>query len=243
MASNGIRDQICIIGMGCTPFGEHWDKSVDDMLIDASTEALASAGMKIDDIDAFWLGTLGGGQLSGLTMSRPLKLDYKPVTRVENFCATGSEALRNACYAVASGAYDTSHGGIGVEKLKDSGLLGADRDPSAPPTTAPCRALTDLAGQLLLPGPVVCGTSTAWTTQEMKDVMTRIAWKNHFGTGHATPGPSSARRSPSRPSRKAPRVAGELGVFDCSGGVRRIGGGHRVPGRGRPPLHRQPRCM
>ncbi|HXA32336.1 MAG TPA: acetyl-CoA acetyltransferase, partial [Acidimicrobiales bacterium] len=122
MASHGIRDQVAIIGMGCTPFGELWDKGADDLLIDATQEAIASAGVAMDDIDAFWLGTLGAGN-SGLTMSRPLKLDYKPVTRVENFCATGSEALRNACYAVASGAYDMAMA-AGVEKLKDSGYSG-----------------------------------------------------------------------------------------------------------------------
>ncbi|MEK7446528.1 MAG: acetyl-CoA acetyltransferase, partial [candidate division NC10 bacterium] len=96
MASNGIRDRVAIIGMGCTPFGEHWDKSVDDLLVDAATEALNSAGVPIDAVDAFWLGTLFSGQ-SGLTLSRPLKIDYKPVSRLENFCATGSEAFRNAC--------------------------------------------------------------------------------------------------------------------------------------------------
>ena len=95
MASNGICDRVAIVGMGCTPFGEHWGKGVDDLLIDSSQEALRSAGVTIDDIDAFWLGTMGSGQ-SGLTLSRPLKIDYKPVTRLENFCATGSESFRNA---------------------------------------------------------------------------------------------------------------------------------------------------
>src|SRR5258708_25114050 len=122
MASNGIRDRVAIVGMGCTQFGEHWDKSVDDMLIDSSTEAVKSAGVRLDDIDAFWLGTMASG-ISGLTLSQPLKLDYKPVTRLENMCATGSEAFRNACYAVAAGAYDTVMA-IGVEKLKDSGYSG-----------------------------------------------------------------------------------------------------------------------
>src|SRR5215210_8534635 len=98
MASHGIRDRVAIVGMGCTNFGEHWDKSTDDLLIDSSQQALASAGMKLDDVDAFWLGTMGSGQ-SGLTLSRPLGTDYKPVTRVENYCATGSESFRNACYA------------------------------------------------------------------------------------------------------------------------------------------------
>ena len=115
MASHGIKDQVAIVGMGCTPFGEHWDKGADDMLVDAAHEAYASAGVNQDDIAAFWLGTMGSG-VSGLTLSKPLQIDYKPVSRLENMCATGSEAFRNACYAVASGAYDVVMA-IGVEKL------------------------------------------------------------------------------------------------------------------------------
>ena len=78
--------------------------------------------MNPDDIDAYWLGTMGSG-ISGLTLSEPLKIQYKPVTRVENMCATGCEAIRQACYAVASGAFDIAMA-IGVEKLKDSGYMG-----------------------------------------------------------------------------------------------------------------------
>ena len=72
MASKGIKDQVAIVGMGCTTFGEHWDRSTDDMLIDSSSDALKSAGIPLADVDAFWLGTMGSG-LSGLTLSRPLK--------------------------------------------------------------------------------------------------------------------------------------------------------------------------
>src|SRR5256886_14971922 len=126
--------------MGCTPFGEHWDKGASALLVDATGEALTSAGVELRDIDAFWLGTLFSGQ-SGLTLSRPLKIDYKPVSRLENYCATGSEAFRNACYAVASGAYDVAMA-IGVEKLKDSGFSclpgsGSVGDGTGVPPTAP----------------------------------------------------------------------------------------------------------
>ena len=120
MGSHGIKDQVAIIGMGCTRFGEHWNKSADDLLIDASQEAFASAGVTKDDVDAYWLGTAMSGN-SGMTLARPLQLQNKPVTRVENFCATGSEALRGAAYAVASGAYDVAMA-VGVEKVKDSGF-------------------------------------------------------------------------------------------------------------------------
>src|SRR5204863_3041227 len=93
-------------------------------------DALTSAGVEKDQVDAYWLGTMGSG-IAGLTLSRPLRIDYKPVTRVENMCATGSESFRNACYAVASGAFDMVMA-TGVEKLKDGGFSGLVI--SAPPS-------------------------------------------------------------------------------------------------------------
>ncbi|HEX4396145.1 MAG TPA: acetyl-CoA acetyltransferase, partial [Trebonia sp.] len=68
MGSHGIRDKVAIVGMGCTPFGEHWDKSADDLLVESATAAAAASGTALDDIDAFWLGTMGSG-ISGLTLS------------------------------------------------------------------------------------------------------------------------------------------------------------------------------
>ena len=80
MASNGIKDRVAIVGMGCTRFGEHWGRSIDDLLIDAVNECVASVdGVERADVDAYWLGTMGSGT-SGLTLSRPLKIDNKPVT-------------------------------------------------------------------------------------------------------------------------------------------------------------------
>src|SRR6266480_3402092 len=173
MASNGIRDRVAIIGMGCTPFGEHWDKGADDLLIDATKEAIGSAGVQLNDIDAFWLGTMGSG-VSGLTLSRPLKIDYRPVSRLENMCATGSEAFRNACYAVASGAYDTVMA-IGVEKLKDSGFSGLVNKP--PPDDGTRTEITAPASfSFLAPA---YAKKYGVSDEQLKDVMTRIAWKNH----------------------------------------------------------------
>ncbi|MBI2528681.1 MAG: acetyl-CoA acetyltransferase [Candidatus Rokubacteria bacterium] len=210
MASNGIRDRVAIIGMGCTPFGEHWDKSVDDLLVEAATGALNSAGVPIDAIDAFWLGTLFSGQ-SGLTLSRPLKIDYKPVSRLENFCATGSEAFRNASYAVACGAYDMAMA-IGVEKLKDSGFSGlpglaAPADGTQAGITAPAMF------SLLAPA-----YAKKYGIDEalLKDVMTRIAWKNHKN-GALNPRAQFRKEVAKEVIACSPRVAGPLGIFDCSG--------------------------
>ena len=176
MASNGIRDRVAIVGMGCTSFGERWDRSTDDLLVDAteqcfvSTPALAKA-----DVDAYWLGTVGSGQ-SGLVLSGPLGIDHKPVTRVENFCATGSDAFRNACYAVASGAYDRVMA-VGVEKLKDSGYSGLLRANPPGDGTAPELTVTAPAAFSLL-DPAYCRRYDV-DPQDMRDAMTHVAWKNH----------------------------------------------------------------
>ena len=210
MASHGIRDKVAIVGMGCTNFGEHWDKSTDDMLIESSSAALASAGVTLGDIDAFWLGTMGSG-LSGLTLSRPLKIQHKPVTHVENYCATGSEAFRNACYAVASGAYDIAMA-IGVEKLKDSGysglVVGAPaNDGTGATVTAPA------SFSLLAPA---YAKKYGVDDQELKDVMTRIAWKNHKN-GALNPRAQFRKEVSKETIACSPLVAGPLGIFDCSG--------------------------
>src|SRR5204863_5556838 len=210
MASNGIRDRVAIIGMGCTPFGEHWDKGASDLLVDASGEALSSAGIELKDVDAFWLGTPYSGQ-SGLTLSRPLKIEYKPVSRLENYCATGSEAFRNACYAVASGAYDVAMA-IGVEKLKDSGISGlpgfsAPGDGTRAGLTAPATF------SLLAPAYAKrYGVEDA----TLKEVMTRIAWKNHKN-GALNPRAQFRAEVSKETIACSPLIAGPLGVFDCSG--------------------------
>ena len=210
MASNGIRDRVAIVGMGCTPFGEHWDKSVNDLLVDAAQDALASARIALDEVDAFWLGTLFSGQ-SGLTLSRPLKINYKPVSRLENYCATGSEAFRNACYAVASGAYDIAMA-IGVEKLKDSGISGlpglaAPSDGTKASLTAPAMF------SLLAPA---YAKKYGLDDAQLKDVMTRIAWKNHRN-GALNPRAQFRKEVPKDTIACSPLVAGPLGIFDCSG--------------------------
>jgi len=210
MASNGIRDRVAIVGMGCTPFGERWDKSGQDLLIDAAKDAYASAGVEPDAVDAYWLGTMGSG-VSGLMLSEALKLPYKPVTRLENMCATGSEAMRNAAYAVASGAYDLVMA-IGVEKLKDSGYSGLvssspPDDGTSPTMTAPAMF------SLLAPA---YAKKYGVDEGELKEVISRIAWKNHVN-GAKNPKAQFRKEVPMERIQASPRVAGMFGIFDCSG--------------------------
>lgn len=212
MASNGIADQVAIVGMGCTRFGERWESSTDDLLLEAVGECLDSAGVAKDDVDAYWLGTLSSGQ-SGLTLSRPLALADKPVTRVENYCATGSESFRNACYAVASGAYDRVMA-VGVEKLKDSGFSGLLRaDPPADGTAAELSLTAPAAFSLL--DPAYC-TKYGVDAGAMREAMTHVAWKNHVN-GARNPKAQFRAEVSREKIEQAPKVAGRLGVFDCSG--------------------------
>ena len=233
MSSNGIRDRVAIVGMGCTPFGERWDKGVDDLLIDAAKDAIASAGVTLDDIDAFWLGTMTSGT-SGVTLAKPLKIDYKPVTRVENFCATGSEAFRNACYAVASGAYDLAMA-IGVEKLKDTGYSGLTG----------IRPVGDGTDAALSSPAAFSFVAPAYAErygvdpEEMKQVMSRIAWKNHRN-GAVNPRAQFRKEVPMETITKSPLVAGDLGVYDCSGVSDGSAAAIICRAEDAPPLHRPP---
>ena len=70
MSSNGIKDRVAIVGMSCTPFREHFDKSRDDLLIEAADEVLASVGVTKQDIDAYWMGMAISGAL-GSCSPRP----------------------------------------------------------------------------------------------------------------------------------------------------------------------------
>ncbi len=210
MSSHGIKDQVAIVGMGCTRFAEHWDKGLDDLLIDGTSEAFASAGVDKDQVDAYWLGTAQSG-MSGITLARPLGLKGKPVTRVENFCATGSEALRQAAYAVASGAYDMAMA-VGVEKVKDSGYQGLNAFPI--PNDGTSRTLTAAAMFSM----VVPSYSKKYgvSEDELKEVLARIASKNHFN-GARNPRAQFRREMSVEQILGMKPVAGKLSVFDCAG--------------------------
>src|SRR3977135_2296199 len=211
MGSHGIKDRVAIVGMGCTNFGEQWNKGTDDLLIDASEATFASAGITKDDVDAYWLGTAMSG-MSGMMLARPLHLHHKPVTHVENFCRPASEALLNAAYSGASGAYDMAMA-IGVEKVKDSGyqgLVGAGKTP----TDGTGRTLTAAAMfAMCAPG---YGKKDGLDDAQMREVLAPIAWKNHY---------NGARNSRAQFRKEismeticnAPLMAGGLGVYDCSG--------------------------
>jgi acetyl-CoA C-acetyltransferase len=149
--------------------------------------------------------------MSGITLAAPLKLEGKPVTRVENFCASGSEALRQAAYAVASGAYDMAMA-VGVEKVKDAGYQGLNAFPI--PNDGTARSLTAAAMFSL----IVPAYAHRYGVDEdhLKSVLARIAWKNHRNGAH-NPRAQFRREIDLDVIANAAPVAGRLGVFDCAG--------------------------
>jgi acetyl-CoA C-acetyltransferase len=201
---------VAIVGMGCTNFVEAWDKGLDDLIVEAANATYASAGIAKRDVDAYWVGT-SVSSMSGLTLAKPLQLHDKPVTRVENYCATGSEALRQAVYAVASGAYDVAMA-LGVEKVKDSGFQGLNAPYVANDGTA--RTLT-AAAMFSMVAPAY-GNKFGVDPETMREVMARIAWKNHEN-GARNPRAQFRKPVPMETIKSSPKVAGDLGVFDCAG--------------------------
>lgn len=125
-----MKGKVAIIGEGMIKFGELFEKSFDNMAEEAYLNCLNSVDNGIDpkEIEAGWIGT--AFEASGVSLGMPTGLWDIPITRVENGCATGSDAFRNACFAVAAGVYDVVLV-AGVEKMRDSagGLIRMSASP------------------------------------------------------------------------------------------------------------------
>lgn len=198
--------------MGCVKFGENFDQSIDDMMIDAAYEAYEDAGIDPKDIQAAWFGNLWAGE-TGQILAAPLKLPFIPVTRVENACATGSEALRNACYAVASGAYDMVLA-LGVEKLKDSGFMGLPQTRPWATWSYRLSSQTPPAGFAMLATGYFAKHGLSF--EEGKELLSRIAVKNHYN-GSLNPKAHFQKEITIEKAMKAPMIAYPLGLYDCCG--------------------------
>lgn len=217
--AEGIRDKVVILGMGCTKFGERWDCGPGELMVEAFEECLQDAGIGRKDIQAAWFGQcydeLGTGKGSiGLPMT--LRLPYIPVTRVENFCATGTEAFKGAVYAVASGACDIALA-QGVEKLKDTGYGGLPAMDSVNSGS--------LSGQIMpnisAPG-AFAQLASAYRAkhgvsyEDLKRAIAQVSVKSH---ANGAKNPKAHLRKPISLERvmASPIIADPLGLFDCCG--------------------------
>ena len=211
MAGNGISDQVAIIGMGCSKFGERWDMGPDDLLVEAAYEAFEDAGVEAKDIEAAWLGTYVTA-FTGQLLAQALKLEYIPISRVENMCATATDAFRNACFGIASGQYDIVMV-AGVEKLKDTGFTGLGSSVILPNTN------------VMPPAPPPAQFALAATRyfhhygiepDQGRNTLAQIAVKNHHN-GSMHPKAHFQREITVEQALRAPMIAWPLGLFDCCG--------------------------
>ncbi|MBC2712297.1 MAG: acetyl-CoA acetyltransferase [Desulfosarcina sp.] len=216
--ATGIKDKVAIIGMGCTRFGERWNLGAEELMVEAFEECLADAGIEKKEIDAAWFGSCFEEVNVGKTampLSTTLRLPMIPVTRVENYCATGTEAFRGAVYGVASGAYDICLA-LGVEKLKDTGYGGLPNFGSAAGTLT-----WQWWPNLTAPGSFAQLASAYAAKYRVKDpdlkrAMAHVSVKSH-DNGLLNPKAHLRKKVSEEQVMAAPIIAHPLGLFDCCG--------------------------
>lgn len=214
--ATGIKDKVAIIGMGCSKFGERWDVGPSELLAEAFEEALLDAGIERKQIEAAWYGScsdpISVGN-SAIPASMALRLDGIPVSHMENMCATGSEVLRAAAYAVASGAVDFALA-IGAEKLKDTGYgglpfvyKGTFNDLWLPLGSTPAGFAQLAAGYRARHGT---------SKEDLKRAMAHVSWKSHQN-GMLSPKAHLRKAVSLEQILGAPMIADPLGLYDCCG--------------------------
>jgi len=214
--ASGIKDKVVILGMGCSKFGERWDSSPSDLMVEAFEECINDAAIERSQIEAAWFGAgidafnVGA---SAMPLAIALRLNYIPVTKVENMCATGTEAFRGAVYAVASGACDIALA-LGVEKLKDTGYgglpqrtRGVENDMYWPNLSAP-GAFAQLATGYQ--------AKHSLNKSDLKRAMAHVSVKSH-ANGSKNPKAHLRREITEDQALKAPYIAEPIGLYDCCG--------------------------
>ena len=209
----------CIVGWAHTKFGKHEGEDTESLIVRVATDAVRDAGIAPADIDAVYLGTFNGGFVrqdfpASLVFQADPAFRFKPATRVENACATGSAAIHQGLNAIAAKRARTVLV-VGVEKMSEvTGPRVGDILMSASYLKEDSTIEGGFAG--------VFGRITQAYFQrygDQSDALARIAAKNHKN-GAANPlaqiqkdlGYEFCRNV----SEKNPFVAGPLKRTDCS---------------------------
>lgn len=210
----GIKNRVAVIGGGCTPMRDYYDKDADDLLADACFEALADAGLDARDVQAAWLG---GGTEAGIVLARSLKLGFVPVSKVDNFCVTGGDAFRNASFAVACGMYDvvlvagvvTHFDGMPPDRGVFAGSTGRDKTYGEWVTLASNNAASTFATFATR-----YGHHYGLTYESVKDTLGSIAIKN-YRNGLRNPLAYMRKNVDMSAYLSAPMISWPLGLHDC----------------------------
>lgn len=201
-----MKDAVSVIGVGCTKFGDRFETSYEELICEAAFEAYADAGIDPEQIEAAYLGTYLPGPSGGkaaVSLGDALRLYDRPITRVENYCATGTDAFRNGCLAIASGTHDIVLV-LGAEKLKDRGGRGLPR----------------LGHPLLAKGNSAPGLFALAANRYMhtfgmgREVLAKVAVKNHYN-GARNPKAHLRMEVTEEKVLNAPMIASPFGLLDC----------------------------
>jgi acetyl-CoA C-acetyltransferase len=216
MMARGIKDKVAILGMGCARFGERWGDDADTLMVEAFEEAVADAGIETSQIDAAWLGVafdaINIGP-SGIPLSIALRLPNIGVTKVENYCASGTESFRGAVYAVASGAADIALA-MGVEKLKDTGYGGLPVRSRG--TTFDMVGVTGSAPGNFAQLAAAYRAKHNVGREDLKRAMAHVSVKSH-ANGAKNPKAHLRNAVDENTVINAPMIAEPLGLYDCCG--------------------------
>ncbi len=211
--SGSIAGKVAIIGVGITKFGELFEQSYNDLVVEAAFEAYQDAGVSGDDIEAAWLGTylpLGWGfdGTGGPSLAEALNLYPKPVSRVSNYCTTGMEAVRMAAMAVASGMHDVVLA-VGAEKMRE-----------VPPRGSLVAQHVEKLHPMYSKGRTAPGSFAVLARRYFeefgadKEDLAEVAVKNHYH-GSLNPRAHFRKEITKEQVLKAPPVTEPLGLYDC----------------------------
>ncbi|HYC19932.1 MAG TPA: thiolase domain-containing protein [Candidatus Bathyarchaeia archaeon] len=209
--------EVAIVGIGCTKFGEMWQKSFRDLFIEAGLMALEDAGMSGAQVEALYGGNMSSGVFISQEHVGALIADYSgltsnsvPSTRVEAACASGGLALRSGIIAVASDYHDIviSAGiekmtDVGAEKAMDALAAAADREWEA----AVGATFPGLYAMMARAHMQEFGTT--------REQLAQVAVKNHYH-GSMNPKAQFRNRITIDAVISSPLVADPLRLFDCS---------------------------
>jgi acetyl-CoA C-acetyltransferase len=203
--SETIRDKVAIVGVGCCKFGENWQQGPEDMIVEAAYEAYADAGIQEPQkqIEAVFCGSVYPSRGTA-EVAESLKMFERPVSLVQNYCATGTDAFRYGVAAVAAGMHDTVLV-VGFDKPKDRGVSG----PSIHMNTARGLPMTP-AGWFSL-----CCARYFETYGAGREDLARIAVKNHHN-GTLAPKSMLKREITVDDVMKARMISWPFTLYDCA---------------------------
>lgn len=200
-----MRDRVAIVGAGCSAFGENWTMSAEDMIVEAAFDAYADAGVESPQkqLDAVFCGAIYPSRGTA-EVAESLKLFDLPITLVQNYCATGTDAFRCAAMSIAAGLYDTVLV-VGFDKPKDRGVSG----PSVTLNTTRGLPMTP-AGWFAL-----CAAKYFETYGAGRLELAKIAVKNH-ANGTLAPKSMLKKLITTDDVLKARMISWPFGLYDCA---------------------------